>query len=1011
MKKTSIAIALLIQLIFSSITLATEWTVDLNGGGDYLDIQSALDAAAEGDTIIVEQGFYRGAKNTNLNFQGKAITLKSYSGSSKTIIDCANYSNIQTQNTRVFNFISGEEADSVVDGFTIRNGNISNGEGGGIYCKNSSPTFLNCSIDSCTSRKGGGFYGYNSKSIFKNCEFRNNYAQDRGGALFVDIFNSNIVLERCVIKNNQAGMEGGGVGIGQGNLNFYNCILSGNISNNGAAISGNSFKAFNCTFVKNKAMYNSIFTNSNYSTLTNCIVWGNQPLGTKIYSISCSYSIIQGGAIGTGVWDIDPLLTSDGHLQKNSPCIDAGEPYWLLNVADFDGDYPYFDFRTDIGCDQYVDLDQDGLPNWWELKYYGDIIVADPLSDSDNDANIALEEYKNSTNPFGAYYVDSNGNDDWDGLASEWDGLHGPKATIQDAVDSADTGSEIIVNDGIYTGTGNRDIYIVLEKELYIHSAGGPKNCIIDCNGTEEQPHFAFAISSRSSLSKMVLEGFKITNAHDSSSEEMSAIGAINISGRGNAVIKKCDISGNHATGIFTNTTEGNIIDCQINNNIGGALQVTPLSGYSPDPRNPKLLKITNCKMYGNFSHNYGSAVNIQRANSGGFPVFTNCVIAGNYSATDEGAVYQEGPAFFMNCTVTENKGGAFYNRYRNPSIMGLVNTIISQNSPYDFNVNYFRPGRESCFIGSSPDPLFRAKGIWSANIDPNLIMEPNQLQTLWEPGNYRLQPNSPCVDAGVNRYAQDYYDIDGDGLREEYLAFDMDWRVRIADGDGNDSNIIDIGAYELSNEAPVAEAGPNQICYAWIDNIADVVLDGSDSNDPDGDSLIYNWSWTIDTIVFDANGISPTIELPIGTHTIQLVVNDGLVDSEPDDVNITVIAPIVGKLSIIPITINRRSNQQHIIAMMDLPESVAKNDIDFNESLSLYPGDITASKKWVLPYSYKGRKYVKILAFFDKNTLMDAVPQNGQTELDVVGKLKSGQYFYGSDTVRIISLKLKLPW
>ena len=209
-------------------------------------------------------------------------------------------------------------------------------------------------------------------------------------------------------------------------------------------------------------------------------------------------------------------------------------------------------------------------------------------------------------------------------------------------------------------------------------------------------------------------------------------------------------------------------------------------------------------------------------------------------------------------------------------------------------------------------------------------------------------------------------------------------------------------------NAVPVANAGLDITAYADSSGYAEVALDGSASSDSDGDELFY--MWVLDETVI-ANGETPTVSLPVGVHKIQLTVRDLYADSAPDDVNVTVVAPITGKLSIMPVTINRRSNQPHIIAMLDLSESVAKNDIDCNEPLSLYPGDIAASKKWVLPYSYKGRKYVKILAFFDKNALMDAVPQNGQTELDVVGKLKSGQYFYGSDTVRIINIKWKLPW
>jgi PKD repeat protein len=62
--------------------------------------------------------------------------------------------------------------------------------------------------------------------------------------------------------------------------------------------------------------------------------------------------------------------------------------------------------------------------------------------------------------------------------------------------------------------------------------------------------------------------------------------------------------------------------------------------------------------------------------------------------------------------------------------------------------------------------------------------------------------------------------------------------------------------------------------------------LDCSDSNDPEGDELTYTWSIDGNEV---ATGVNPTIVLPCGTYTIELIVNDGEVDSEPDYVEITV--------------------------------------------------------------------------------------------------------------------------
>ena len=104
----------------------------------------------------------------------------------------------------------------------------------------------------------------------------------------------------------------------------------------------------------------------------------------------------------------------------------------------------------------------------------------------------------------------------------------------------------------------------------------------------------------------------------------------------------------------------------------------------------------------------------------------------------------------------------------------------------------------------------------------------------------------------------------------------------------------IDIGAYEF-NHIPIADAGPGQIVYADPNGTAEVTLDGSASFDDDNDLLTYLWVWTIDNNSYDANGVNPIIKLPAGQHTITLVVNDGMEDSEPNEVIITVVPPLEG--------------------------------------------------------------------------------------------------------------------
>ena len=87
------------------------------------------------------------------------------------------------------------------------------------------------------------------------------------------------------------------------------------------------------------------------------------------------------------------------------------------------------------------------------------------------------------------------------------------------------------------------------------------------------------------------------------------------------------------------------------------------------------------------------------------------------------------------------------------------------------------------------------------------------------------------------------------------------------------------------ANQPPVANAGPDQVVECCGPCGTVVTLDGSDSNDPDGDSLTYEWTWNGGL----ANGVNPTVMLPMGLTTVTLTVSDGeLADS--NTVGITIV-------------------------------------------------------------------------------------------------------------------------
>ncbi len=88
------------------------------------------------------------------------------------------------------------------------------------------------------------------------------------------------------------------------------------------------------------------------------------------------------------------------------------------------------------------------------------------------------------------------------------------QATIQGAVDAASSGDEIVVADGTYTGVGNTDI-TWWNKQLWVHSANGASNCIIDCENSARAFVFDFSETTGKYITNStIIEGFTIRNGY-----------------------------------------------------------------------------------------------------------------------------------------------------------------------------------------------------------------------------------------------------------------------------------------------------------------------------------------------------------------------------------------------------------------------------------------------------------------------------------------------------------------
>jgi hypothetical protein len=229
-------------------------TTLVQGGPDV--IQVAIDAAKLGETLIVSAGVYNG----NINTRGKDIKLVCTNPDdpnvvARTIIDCQ-------QAGRGFIFNTGEDSNTVIDGFTIIDGNVAGGEnGGGIYVdSNTSPTIMNIVIRDCVVTGGGGggiFVNDFGWPTFINCQVINCSA-DIGGGAFCDS-NSAPIFNLCTFSGNVADANGGGMYCGMKCISEVNdCTFSGNAASEdggGLFCDPNSIVVIaDCNFAGNSAV-------------------------------------------------------------------------------------------------------------------------------------------------------------------------------------------------------------------------------------------------------------------------------------------------------------------------------------------------------------------------------------------------------------------------------------------------------------------------------------------------------------------------------------------------------------------------------------------------------------------------------------------------------------------------------------------------------------------------------------------------------------------------------------
>lgn len=356
---------------------ATTYYVALNGNdrnpgttaaAPMQNIKTAIDIAQNGDTILLAPGTYGNAKNTNLGFGGKRLTLRSQAGAANTIIDgsaqtayvisgteqvtfsgltfvnCNRALHIKSQ-ANVYNCVFsacwGREggaimidvnARSMISGSTFDD--CSGTKGGAVNNHFGSATITRCTFRGNRSVNYGGAVSAFGPTTIDHCSFRENHSYDEGAIAI----GHQVRISNSTFLGNTADRWGGAIGLmvpgDDGTLVLESSTFVGNFAGNadgreygyanadaGGAIHAvgrdtrdENLRIVNSTFVNNGL--GAIRSRGSGTNIFNCIIRGDQ--GPAIGANDSQYgnhtritvtnSNISGGYAGTGNFDADPMF-------------------------------------------------------------------------------------------------------------------------------------------------------------------------------------------------------------------------------------------------------------------------------------------------------------------------------------------------------------------------------------------------------------------------------------------------------------------------------------------------------------------------------------------------------------------------------------------------------------------------------------------------------------------------------------------------------------------------------
>ena len=707
----------------------------LNVPGTYSTIQAGINAATEGDTVLVEPGTYQ----ENINYNGKNITVASLFITnpdtaiiSQTTID----GNFQGS---VVIFDNGEDSTAVLQGFTLING-FNFGGGGGIMCNSSSsPLLKNLKITNNIGGVGGGLFCFGgTRPQLVEVIFKNNSAINSGGGIYCES-NVEISLKHVLISVNVSNQNGGGIYLKNNtSANLFDVTVDGNTA---VSFGAGLYGLTKCTFF-----------------LENVRIMQNeceQDGGGLYLSDSSTATLLEDSLISNSAG------SGGGIYCENNSNLIVSSTLIKDNIVDFYGGGIYCDGSNTVLAEVNV------LQNTASLG--GGIFLGQ--NESSTLANVTISANKAYTNGGGLSLLEStldvdnvqiHGNQ----ALESGGGIHFDMSTVNF---SAENLSNIYLN---YAGHFGNDLYAINSESITVlvdtftvktptdYQAYPYNNFAYNIQNGKVQPVAAdlyvspegndsnSGLSAEEALNTIALALTKIS-ADDMNPRSIYLAGG-EYSPSKNAQIFPLNMAayvslvGDSATNVPDGGGESSILSAEGESNV---------AIFDQDPgANLKYLKITGG------SAELGGGIFCRQSN----PLLFRVTIYGN-SAMYGGGIYAASNAqpYLLNSTISGNtveEGGAIYCSMARPL---LVNTILWENTPQEI---FFEQSVDTSFLVIAySDIQDSIAGVVTNNsgsvewLAGNINEDPKFLNS--SDGDFTfIDDTSPCIDTGIRNQKLFYH-------------------------------------------------------------------------------------------------------------------------------------------------------------------------------------------------------------------------------------------------------------